>query len=61
MKKKMRLRKRKRLCCEELYLPDPRTRDRQKFCNKPECKGVSKAQSQRRCWITVFYQLRSQD
>lgn len=51
MKKKKRFRKRKCLCCEELYLPDPRTRDRQKFCNKPQCKRASKAQSQRR-WLS---------
>ncbi len=51
MKKKKRVRKRKCLNCGELYLPDPRTRDRQKFCSKPECKRASKARSQRR-WLS---------
>jgi len=51
MKKKKRVRKRKCMNCGELYLPNPRTRDRQKFCSKPKCKRASKARSQRR-WLS---------
>ena len=36
--------------CHELFTPDPRNRDRQKFCSKPECKKASKAKSQKR-WL----------
>src|SRR5437762_1435879 len=36
--------------CKELYRADRRTADRQCFCSKPECKKVSKAQSQKR-WL----------
>ena len=36
--------------CKELFTPDPRNRDRQKFCSKPECKKASKAKSQKR-WL----------
>jgi hypothetical protein len=50
MNKKKRVRKRKCLGCWELFLPDPRTRDRQRFCSKPECKCKSKAWRQRR-WL----------
>ena len=32
-------------------MPDARTRDRQKYCSKAECKGASKAQRQRR-WLS---------
>ena len=51
MNKKKRVRKRKCLGCWELFLPDPRTRDRQRFCSKPECKCKSKAWRQRR-WLS---------
>jgi len=36
------------LHCGEKYLPDARNRHHQRYCAKPECRGVSKAQSQRR-------------
>jgi hypothetical protein len=39
--------KRKCCHCKELYLPDHRNRRHQRFCAKPECRAVSKAQSQR--------------
>ena len=49
---KQRRRRRQRTCrhCKKLYLPDPRTRDRQKHCSAPECKCASKAWRQRR-WV----------
>jgi hypothetical protein len=47
---KKRVRKRKCLGCGELFVSDPRTRDRQRFCSKPECKRKSKAWRQRR-WL----------
>ena len=34
--------------CEEFYVPDKRNRGRQKYCQKPECRGASKGQSQKR-------------
>lgn len=42
----------KRKCknCKEFFTPDPRNRDRQIFCSKPECRKASKAYSQRR-WL----------
>lgn len=51
MKQRRRIRKRKCLHCGKLYLPDPRTRDRQKHCSAPECKCASKAWRQRR-WLS---------
>ena len=47
---KKRVRRRKCLGCGELFVPDPRTRDRQRFCSKPECRCKSKAWRQRR-WL----------
>ena len=43
-------RKSRRKCChcKERFQPDYRNWDRQKFCSKPECKKVSRAQTQRR-------------
>jgi len=40
-------RRRKCLHCGELYLPDPRTRDRQRHCGAVDCRKASKARSQR--------------
>jgi hypothetical protein len=34
--------------CRKLFLPDPRNRDRQKYCRKPDCRRASKADSQKR-------------
>lgn len=45
---KKRIRKRKCLGCHELFMPDPRTKDRQRFCSNPDCKRKSKAWRQRR-------------
>ena len=41
-----------RVCihCSELFLPDRRNRYQQQFCNQPECRQASKAQSQKR-WL----------
>jgi hypothetical protein len=36
------------LHCEEFYTPDSRTRARQRYCSKAECRKASKARSQRR-------------
>ena len=47
----MGIRKRKRCCnCKRLFEPDHRNRDRQKYCNKPECRKASKASSQKK-WL----------
>ena len=50
MSKQKRVRKRKCLGCGKLFVPDPRTRDRQRFCSELECKRASKARRQRR-WL----------
>ena len=34
-----------------MFLPDPRSRTRQKYCHKPECRDASKEASQRR-WLS---------
>ncbi len=46
------IRTRRRRCrhCNELFLPDPRNRTRQRYCSKAECRKASKAESQRE-WI----------
>lgn len=45
-----RTRRRKCLCCGELFRADPRNRGRQKYCPKPACRQASKSASQRR-WL----------
>ena len=52
MKQKRRRRKRKCRHCGKMYLPDPRTADRQKHCSAPECKRASKAWRQRRWYYS---------
>ncbi len=47
---KKRIRRRRCKNCHDLYLPDPRHLKRQKFCDKPECKIVSKKYSQQK-WL----------
>ncbi len=43
--------KRKKCCnCKDLFIPDPRNAERQKYCHKPQCRKASKAASQRR-WL----------
>jgi hypothetical protein len=37
--------------CSKLFIPDYRNRERQKYCNKPECKKASKAASQKK-WLS---------
>jgi hypothetical protein len=47
----MGLKKRKRCCnCKRLFEPDHRNRNRQKYCNSPECRKASKAFSQKK-WL----------
>lgn len=41
-------RRRRCLCCKELFLPDPRSRYHQRFCSETECQRASKALSQAR-------------
>jgi len=45
-----RRRRRKCLCCGELFRADSRNRKRQKYCAKDACRQASKAASQRR-WL----------
>ena len=45
-----RARRRKCLCCGELFRPDPRNRRHQRHCAKAACRRASKAASQRR-WL----------
>ncbi len=48
----MRKRRRRRcLCCKELFDPDPRSRYHQRFCSQAACQSASKALSQA-CWRT---------
>ena len=42
--------RRKCLCCSKLFVPDPRTAQRQRFCSAPACRQASKAASQKR-WL----------
>ena len=42
--------RRKCRCCNHLFVPDPRTADRQRYCSAPGCRQASKAASQRR-WV----------
>jgi hypothetical protein len=43
--------KRKKCCnCKDLFIPEPRNAERQKYCHKPQCRKASKAASQRR-WL----------
>lgn len=43
--------RRKCRCCNEFFVPDPRTADRQHYCSKPACRQASQAASQRR-WLS---------
>jgi hypothetical protein len=45
-----RARRRKCLCCGELFRPDARNLRHQRHCAKPACRTASKAASQRR-WL----------
>jgi hypothetical protein len=45
-----RARRRKCLCCGELFRPDARNVRHQRYCPKPTCRKQSKAASQRR-WL----------
>ena len=42
--------RRKCRCCNHLFVPDPRTADRQRYCSAPACRHASKAASQHR-WV----------
>jgi hypothetical protein len=44
--------RRKCKSCLKLFRPDPRCRDRQRYCSAPRCKAASKADSQQR-WLTA--------
>jgi hypothetical protein len=39
---------RKCICCKQAFIPDRRSRGRQRFCSKRECRKASKRESQRR-------------
>jgi hypothetical protein len=41
-------RRRRCLCCRDLFNPDPRNRHHQRFCGKPDCQKASKTLSQAR-------------
>lgn len=45
-------RSRRRKCkhCRELFIPDHRNRNKQRYCSKPECRKASKAASQEK-WL----------
>jgi hypothetical protein len=43
-------RHRKCLHCQELFIPDCRNEQRQRFCSKPDCRKASQRQSQR-AWL----------
>ena len=45
-----RIKKRKCRHCRCLFVPDPRNRDRQKYCSKEPCRTKSKASSQKK-WL----------
>lgn len=37
--------------CSTMFVPDPRTTDRQRYCSQPACRKASKAAAQRR-WLS---------
>lgn len=41
-------RRKRCVCCKQLFVPDPRNRYRQRFCSDARCQVESKAASQRR-------------
>ena len=43
--------RRKCRCCTKLFVADPRTQDRQRYCSKSACRQASKVVSQRR-WFS---------
>jgi hypothetical protein len=43
-----RIKRKKCKNCHNLFVPDARNRDRQKYCCKPACRKASKADSQKR-------------
>jgi len=43
--------RRKCQCCKRLFLPDPRTKERQRFCSLEACRRASKSSSHRR-WFS---------
>src|SRR5690348_15328544 len=43
-------RRSKCLSCNELFLPDYRSGERQRFCCKPDCRKASKRESQK-AWL----------
>jgi len=49
--RKERLRKRNCLHCKELFLPDYRNRNHQRYCSKPQCRHSSKKASQQK-WLS---------
>ena len=44
------LRRRKCLCCKTLFKPDPRQKNRQRYCSQSACRKASKAASQKK-WL----------
>lgn len=44
------IKRKKCLNCNCLFVPDYRNRNRQKYCQKPECRKTSKAKSQKK-WL----------
>ncbi len=44
------VRKRKCLCCKQLFKPDPRQKNRQRYCANPACRKASKVASQKK-WL----------
>lgn len=45
-----RSRRRKCINCRELFVPDHRNRNKQRYCSRPECRKASKAAAQKR-WL----------
>ena len=46
-----RIEKKKCCHCRQLFVPDPRNYDRQKYCRKPACRAAGKSASQKR-WLS---------
>jgi len=46
-----RIKKKKCRHCRQLFVPDPRNYDRQKYCREPACRAVSKSASQKK-WMS---------
>lgn len=46
--KPWRKRQKRCLCCHDLFLPDPRTKNKQRYCSKPQCQEVRQRKNEKK-------------